>query len=56
MSDGNWWIAPKTEHQWNGKPDLPRKFDTAYRTKRDAYAALELAQTELGKRPRRAQR
>lgn len=43
MSDGYWHIAPYTEHQWNGKPDLPREYDRAYETRAAAEAALSSA-------------
>lgn len=46
MNDGAFWIAAFTEHQWNGKPDLPREFDRSYETRADADAALARAKQE----------
>jgi len=49
MNDGNWWIAPATEHEWNGKPTLPRRYDRSYRTRAKAAAALELARRNFAR-------
>lgn len=42
--DGTFRISERVEHQWNGKPNLPRKYlDGIYETERDAEAALAQA-------------
>lgn len=43
---GDWYTCPFTEHQWNGKPHLPAKYDRVFETREAAQANLDEARRE----------
>ena len=45
--DGTYRIDARTEHQWNGKPDMPREvLDGIYNSKAEARHAIAKAEAK----------